>query len=226
MNTRYTLFIKSVIAITFILFGINDIQASDNEELKWYEDKSEAFTAAKAENKHVFLLWGRTSCSNCIIAKMHLQKPSLIETVQENFILWFCDADNNKQANNYVNMYQFNTLPLVCIIDPNNEAKPLDHRTGGIKEDNMITFVTNNLPTANETILSASTKAYIADNILTISNGLANEIISIYTINGQLVDSFVKNEEQISKNVAQLPKGILVVSSSENWNLKVRNNLH
>lgn len=55
---------SGIIAFAILLLSIhNYIHAA--EEQKWYEDRDEAFTAAKEQNKYVLLLYGRTGCANC-----------------------------------------------------------------------------------------------------------------------------------------------------------------
>lgn len=225
MNTTKHTFVKYTISIALLLFTATYICAADeDEELMWYEDRTEAFAAAKKENKNILLFWGNNSCSSCTITKLRLNQAALRELVDENFILWFCDTDRSDQANDYVALYHFAiSYPLICIIDPNDSIVPLSYSTGSANVEKLRTMLTEYLPTANESILATSPKAYIADNLLALSNTTADETISIYTVYGQLVDSFVKKEYSIIRNTSSLPKGILIVRSSEKWTAKIVN---
>ena len=224
MNTAKHTFVKYTISLTLVLFAATYICAADEDEgLKWYEERTEAFAAAKKENKNVLLFWGNNSCGSCIGTKLRLNQTALKEIVDESFIPWFCDADRSRQADDYTALYFAISYPLICIIDPNDSIVPLSYSIGSASVEKLRIMLTENLPTATESILATSPKAYIADNRLALSNTTTDETISIYTINGQLVDSFVKKEYSITKSTSSLPKGILIIKSSEKWTVKIVN---
>lgn len=343
---KYTTIIKAITLVVLMFSSIQFTLAQDENDVKWFEDKDEAFEAAKKENKNVLLLWGHDGCSNCRTAKLYIkEEQSLRKHIDESFILWFCDSNKSSQADNYVGQYQFEYLPLICIIDPNDPELPLSYLTGKptisdienrlknnlpefndpswyrnkeqafatAKKENKyvlllygrntctncraakefinttsinnitdksfilwfcdvdldsysieyyqkakaekgsvifpllcvidpykpipaLAYTTNyvnqeqienllngNLPTANEEIYSTPSSAFITNNNLTVSNTIANEIIYIYTINGQLIDSFEKTNNIIIRSASTYPKGVLLVSSSQGWNMKLSN---
>lgn len=214
------------IVIAILLFCIhNYINAAD--EQKWYEDRDEAFAIAKEQNKYVFLLHGRTGCGNCKAAKKFISEPPLNQMVEESFILWFCDYDileKREQAREYIEYFNTNiTFPLLCPINPYKPLPALAYHFGYRTAEQIETILTNNLPTANEDITVQQSYAYISDNILTISNEIAKETIQIYTITGQLIDSFDKIDNTTIRNASFYPKGVLLINSTQGWSMKIIN---
>jgi hypothetical protein len=201
------------------------MKASDDPV--WHEDRNEAITLAKEQGKYVFLLYGRTTCGNCNAAKKYISEAPLNEIILENFILWFCDIDipeRRAQASDYREYYSESiTLPLLCVINPDDPMPALSYSTDKKNAEEIEAILNANLPTANEDIAIIPNKAYIANNILTISNFNMNEIIHIYTTTGQLLDSFDKKDNTVTRRIYSYPKGILFISSSLGWNLKVIN---
>ena len=215
-----------IIAMLSLLCMSHYIKASD--DLKWYEDRDEAFALAKEEGKYVFLLYGSTVCPYCNTAKEHISKAPINKIIQDNFILWFCDAtipEKQAQGEAYKAYYENSIIyPLICVIDPNNPMPALSYSTNRKNEAEILAILKANIPTANENVIEPFSKVYIVNNVLTISNEIVNEIISIYTISGQMLDSFDKKDNTMfTRNVGIYPKGILLVCSSNGWYVKVIN---
>ncbi|MDR2919503.1 MAG: thioredoxin family protein [Tannerella sp.] len=220
---KYKTIIRYVLCTFFICYAGSKAFANDENTI-WYESKEEAFSAAKEQNKHVFLLLGNEKCSNCNIIKTYLNRPELKEIVDKGYILWYCDSKKSDEANSYDGMYPSAYIPLICIIDPNDPTSPLSHSRGLVSAKNLKTMLEDNQPTANENISdTTTTQAYISDNMLTLSNTFTDEVISIYTLNGLLIDLFPKKEYSITRVISSLPKGILLINSSEKWARKILN---
>lgn len=201
------------------------IKAADDP--KWYEDREEALAIAKEQNKYVFLLYGRNSCSNCNAAKKFINRSPIKDIVQDNFILWFCNidiAEKKSQAQGYRAYFDGGvTLPLLCVIDPLDPMPALSYSTDYQSDEEIQAILKSNMPTANEKIALLSNNISISDNMLTISNDNFDETISIYTISGQLIDSFNKKENIINRSTYSYPKGLLLINSSSGWNIKIMN---
>ena len=201
------------------------MEASDDQ--KWYEDRDEAFALAQEEGKFVFLLYGKTECPHCNAAKEHISKAPIDKIIKDNFVLWFCDYDipeKRAQGVGYQEYYVGSiSLPLLCVIDPKNPMPALSYSTGGKTAIQIENILNANLPTANENITTIFNKAYIADNELVVLSENMNEVISVYTFSGQMIDSFVKRDNIITRNIHSYPKGILLVCSSQRWTVKVVN---
>lgn len=212
---------------------ISDIQKRLENNLpefndsNWYRDKEQALDAAKKENKHVLLLYGRNTCGNCRAAKGFINETSINKITDESFILWFCDVDLDGYNIEYYHKAQADkgsvTFPLLCVIDPYKPIPALDYTTNYVNQEQIENLLNGNLPTANEDIYSVPTSAFITNNQLTISNTTANEMINVYTINGQLIDFFEKTNNITTRNASSYPKGVLLVSSSQGWNMKLTN---
>jgi DNA polymerase III delta prime subunit len=214
---------KFVIILTLLLCINNYAKASGDPV--WYEDREEAFTLAKEEGKYVLLLYGRPGCGNCQAAKQYIREAPLNAIVLENFILWFCDHDipeKRAQGREYREQYP-GTFPLLCVIDPDDPMPPLSHSVDRKTANEIAAILNAHLPNANGFFVNSPNKAYIAGHTLVISNSDMNETIRIYTVSGQLIDSFDKKDRTTARSAHSYPGGILLVNSSSGWNLKIRN---
>lgn len=193
---------------------------------KWHRDKATAINTAKEQKKNILLLYGRNTCPRCNAAKEIINEASINQIVNKNFILWYCNIDNEikkKQGIEYREVLGQESipLPLLCVIDPNNPEPALASSTGGKNQNEIKDFLNSYLPTSNEPISGIITNAYINENVLYLSNITENEMIHVYTLDGLLIDSFEKNDKQITRNVFSYPKGVLLISSSKGWNIKI-----
>lgn len=216
---------KLVVIITLFLCLNCYVNAAD--DVKWYEDRDEALTLAKEQNKYVLLLYGRTTCGNCAAAKKFINEAPINAIVQQNFILWFCNVDipeKKAQASVYRNYYDGGiTFPLLCVINPQEPIPALSYTVGYKTAKQIEAILNNNMPTSNQEIDAESNIVYLSDQMLTISNNYNDETIYVYTISGQLVDSFDKKDFSIIRNAYAYPKGLLLISSSKRWDIKVYN---
>jgi thioredoxin-related protein len=194
---------------------------------EWHRDRTEAFDAAKKQKKNILLLYGRNTCSNCNDAKEIIKNdPAVNKIIEENFILWFCNIDNEvkiKQGSEYRAAFAASSvpLPLLCIINPYNPVPALASSIGARDQNEIQHFLNGNLPAVNEEIYRIPANAFITDNSLTVSNTVENEIIYVYTAGGQLIDSFEKTNHIITRNATTYPKELLLINSSRGWSMKL-----
>lgn len=218
--------VKVVFLITLLLLFVNSlVKAADNQ--KWYEDREEAFAIAKEQKKYVFLLYGRTSCGNCNAAKKYISESPIKEIVNDNFILWFCNMDideKENQAGEYRGYYSGSiTLPLLCVIDPENSYPALSYSKEYRTAEEIAAILTNNMPTSNDKTDLISDKVFVSNKTLTISNNNQNETILVLTSGGQLIDSFNKKDHTTNRSMLSYPMGVLIINSTSGWSTKIFN---
>lgn len=59
-------------------------------------------------------------------------KPPVKALIEKHFVLWFSDADENKEWHRTARGLSEFPLPLICIIDPDS-GKTYEDRTTGIQ---------------------------------------------------------------------------------------------
>ena len=113
---------------------------------KWYTNKSEAFEAAEALGKRVFMVCGRDSCPNTTYVRLTAcESDSVKPILASDYVLWYCDCD--KQVSDYAD-YELGlggyTLPLVCIINPETPDTYVARRTGFATPAQLLEFLEEN----------------------------------------------------------------------------------
>lgn len=221
-------------SLIFLLLGVNSSRVKAQETdlydgMTWYLNKEEAFQAAAAENKQVFLLWGRTNCYNCNLVKKYVARSEIKEMVDDNYILWFCNVNTYKANSPVVSDYlspligQTVYLPAICVIDLYDTTVGYGLRTGYIREETFKAYLTQYV--SNDQIVDDKNKefihAYVSGNTLRIESEKVNEKISVYTMSGSLVDVFTKPSASYSRNTSVYPKGVLLVNSDAGWSQKI-----
>jgi len=101
-------------------------------ELVWQTSKETAVSMAKDQGKYILLLGGRETCPNCnhMLSVCESTSPPIKDLIERDYIPWYCDVDNSAEWNDYAfGLWSF-TLPLICIIDPNDSDTYLDRTTG------------------------------------------------------------------------------------------------
>ena len=73
--------------------GISAQNVSIYDGMTWYLRKTDALNSARSQGKQVFFLWGRTTCAYSNAVRRILAKEPLKSVVDENYILWFADAE-------------------------------------------------------------------------------------------------------------------------------------
>lgn len=199
----------------------------------FHKSKTEAFEKAKAEGKYVFLMGGRSTCGNCRATVEAIHTGEVDQLIKESYVIWYIDWDAVKNSTNpntegkyYVDKAleeKIGSLPALFIIEPETE-NPIDFKWGKHEKAALSTFLDiEDRPVANEAIELSPNKTSIVDNTLFVSNNNANETITIYTLTGQFVSSFLKKETEQTFRTTGFPKGVLILSSSAGWSTKLMN---
>ncbi len=131
----YTWAIVFVVMVS--LFSGSGMASAD---LVWQTSKETAVSMAKAQGKYILLLAGRIrslgglqDCPNCeymINTVFESTSPPIKALIEEEYILWYSDVDTSQEWEIYASGLGTFTLPLICIIDPNDSDTYLDRSTG------------------------------------------------------------------------------------------------
>jgi hypothetical protein len=125
-----------IVIVTFLLCGISSVSADD---LVWRTSKEVAVSTARSQGKYILLLAGREICGNCNYMRYTVCEsvsPAVRDLIEESFVPWFCDVDASTEWGIYSYGLGNFTLPLICVIDPNDPDKYLDRTTAiqGVEE--------------------------------------------------------------------------------------------
>ena len=125
----YRLFLIPILTLCLLSLGIGTSAA----DLVWQNSKADAVSLAKAQGKKILLLAGRESCGNCQYMKNTVcesETPAIRSLIEQYFILWFCPIDTSKEWYGYASGLGSFSLPMICVIDPNDSGRYLDRTTG------------------------------------------------------------------------------------------------
>jgi len=213
--------------------------STESTELVWHENKTEVFQLAKEQGKLIFLLSGQYTCARCNDTKMCLATDESIRPiVDEKYIMWFSNYSNSSTKAEAIMYTQHLTkngavfFPLVIIIDPKDPENYVSSYVATDRYDTNLqtaAFLKNILENAskltpNEYINLTDSKVTLYNNSLHISNNTDKEIVSIYSITGQLIHYIQKDEPSITIDASSYPNGVLIIHSSKGWSAKVIKN--
>ena len=131
--------ISTIVIMVSLLCGISNASA---DNLVWQTSKNAAVSIAKSQGKYILLLAGREFCGNCQYMKYTACEsisPPIKDLIEHSFVPWFCNVDSSIEWDVYAYGLGSFYLPLICVIDPNDQDNYLD-RTTGIQ--NLQTFHT------------------------------------------------------------------------------------
>jgi hypothetical protein len=224
---------KRILCFVFICFVVQvfskNLCAQNTavyEGLTYYLDKNEAFDAATAQDKQVFLFWGSNSCGICNQVKKNMAVASIKPILDEHYILWFCDALvyrwTSPEVSDYLSVLEDNPpYPALCIIDTLDRTKGYGLVTGlqstKTLEAMLNKYVANDYVNGAEDLCSI----YVSQNSLVVNSSITDESINVYTITGLLVDSFRKTEYSTTRYASSYPSGVLLVTGSSGWTRKI-----
>lgn len=127
-----------VIALVVILSLCSGIGMA-SAELVWQTSKETAVSMARDQGKDILLLAGRIwslggllDCYNCEYMKNNVfesTSPPIKALIEEEYILWYSDVDTSQEWSAYASGLTYFTLPLICIIDPNDSDTYVDRTT-------------------------------------------------------------------------------------------------
>lgn len=101
--------------------------------LTWHTSKADAVAIAKQEGKDILLLAGRESCGYTSYMRntvCETTSPPIRCLIEQNFVPWFSDVDAKTEHYSYSSGLGSYTLPLICIIDPDDPDNFVDRTTG------------------------------------------------------------------------------------------------
>jgi thioredoxin-related protein len=119
-----------IILVFVMIFVLGFLAAGVNaESLSVETDLSKAFDRAKAENKMLFIQFGREACGNCQNLKT-LVKGNKLDLNSKEFIYADLNCDDSKTEQLFYSKFRGSgsTLPFVVIAD--SSGKQLSFRTG------------------------------------------------------------------------------------------------
>lgn len=102
-------------------------------DLVWQTSKETAVSMAKEQGKYILLFVGREICPNCeymINTVFESTSPPIKTLIEKEYILWYSHVDTSQEWIVYASGLGNFTLPLMCIIDPNDSDTYLDRTTG------------------------------------------------------------------------------------------------
>ncbi len=123
--------------------------ANASDLLVWQTSKADAVALAKSEGKQILLVAGRETCGNCKYMRYTVcesASPAIKQLIEDNFILWFCDVDTNTDWYQYADGLGSFTLPLICLIDPDDPDKYLDRTTDIQSPEDFYARLLNSIP--------------------------------------------------------------------------------
>ncbi|MDR2917071.1 MAG: hypothetical protein LBV74_19945 [Tannerella sp.] len=223
--------IKYLISLVFVLFIAEaGAQTGDSEKyggMTWYLKRSVALDAARSEGKQVFMVWGRTTCSITTDVRRKLVKEPLRSIISEHYILWFSDYEKynrySTEVSDYLSVFSgYIAFPAICIIDTFDVKVAYGLRTGAQEVNDLQAMLNQYVGNDHfENKEKASVNVYVSGKNLVIKNDIYDEIVSVFTMSGSLVDRFRKVEYGINRNISAYAKGILVVTGSSGWSKKI-----
>jgi len=188
-------------------------------DLNWYESRNEVLKAAKEQGKHIFKLVGRATSPNSKKVITQLNESPLKEMLEENYILWQSSDGWEANLDGEAGEEGAKTLPYITIINP-DEPDILLEENWGAPDAATLEGMLKKYTVSNDKILTEN-KAFISGNVLHISNQTTNELIRIYSLDGKNITTIHKNDNTVSIDASQLPKGVFIIHSSNGWSSKV-----
>jgi hypothetical protein len=128
---KIKIFLSCILLISFL--SANNYSFAG--ELKWETTVRSAFFKAMSQKKKIVLFVGRNSCGKCKYMRMQVfesAKPPVKTLLEKHFVLWFADADEDKEWYRVARGLGEFSLPLICIIDPDS-GKTFEDRSTGIQ---------------------------------------------------------------------------------------------
>ncbi len=143
--------------------------------IKGFFDYNEALAYAKSVNKPLFIDFTGHGCVNCRKMEENVwAKPNVLSRLKNNFVVvalyadekkelpketWYKSKDDGLEKTTIgdqnldfqITKFNANAQPYYCIIDPNDDAKPLVEPKGfDLNEDNFISFLEDGLNKFNK----------------------------------------------------------------------------
>ena len=99
----------------------------------WFTNRADAIAEARKTGKKIFLICGRDTCYNTMTTKnVSCEEPAVKAALTAKCVLWYSNCDTQEAENWYYwPMGVSVTLPLVCVIDPDDPYHFIKRTTGG-----------------------------------------------------------------------------------------------
>jgi hypothetical protein len=139
------------------------IDTTDSSELVWHTSKTEALAQAQSENKLLLVFAGRMTCGNCQKMRytvLESTAPAIKQLLQEHFVLWFSDIDENQEWSIYATGLDSFSTPLIAIVNPNDSENYLERTTGVQTAETMYALLENSVETTSVTIPVVNTSVF------------------------------------------------------------------
>ena len=190
-----------------------------NSTLTWYTNKDQVFKLAKEQNKYIFKLVGKGTSPNSQKVIKQLNLSVLKDVLVKNYILWY-SSDVSEEMKVMAGEEVTKTLPFISVIFPEEPDYLLEQLWGYQDDETALEEILRKYTVSNEKILSTN-KVSVSGKALLISNQTNNERIRVYSLSGQNIAEFHKNDFSVHIDASDFPKGVLVINSSAGWSAKV-----
>ena len=196
--------------------------------MTWYLTKKDAIEVALEQEKYVLLMWGHRSCHRCEEFKKDAAWCFLHPIISKHYVLWYADGDifarNSPELSDYFSSYPEGTIPqpILCVINPSDSTKAYGHRNGAYDIDDLMEMLDSSV---GNDILSDFDKikmlVYVSGNNLLIQCDFKDEIVTVYSVTGSIIDRFNKTGYSFSRGLSTYPKGVLIVAGESGWVRKI-----
>jgi hypothetical protein len=175
---RHRCLIMACIAVACLWAGGSLASAGT---LTWQTSKADAVSLALEQGKKILLVAGRDGCSHCHEMKFTVCEslsPPIRSLIDRYYVPWYCNIDDDKYKGEYLPYRPSGlfTLPLICVIDPNDSDHFLD-RTTNTQDLQVFYSRLNNLKSPMVDLADAITSLKILAHIPTSA-------VAINDING------------------------------------------
>ena len=217
--------------VFFCFVILSSSKAQDREfevvdGMTWYLTKKDAIEVAREQGKNVFLMWGNRSCHRCDDFKKDAGWCFLQPIIDKYYILWYSDGEKYKrdspEVSDFLSSFPKGSIlqPALCVINPSDTTNAYEHRSGIYNIDDLVDMLEKSV--SNDFIYdSGRVLVYVSGNNIVIQSDLGNEVVSVFSVTGSLIDQFDKNDYSISRTFSAYPKGMLIVKGETGWVRKV-----
>ena len=108
----------------------------------WFTRRADALAEARRTGKKVFLIRGRDTCPNTMYTKnTACESPSVKPKLIAKCVLWYCNIDGEYEEESSRYRSSSSALPLVCVIDPNDENNFLKRSNGRLTGEEVLALI-------------------------------------------------------------------------------------
>ncbi len=122
-NNTLTLLNTCADVAAFRAEGGTQIEGEAYTPSTWMTTREEAFAAARAQGKKIFLIYGRDTCWNTMTTKdTSCEAGNVKPRLAKDYVLWYSNCDTQRaEASRYFWHLGGITLPGIAVIDPDYE---------------------------------------------------------------------------------------------------------